>query len=167
MSGKFTVSELYYRTAGRQDFGCSGFEIAARSRVCDLYRRCRHGREHLSECGGGIGARLAHIAFGVDFRRKLSMTLRLMSFSSAVVNFVEPRSFSFQVSITSYDTRLCRFVDFDCFRRQYDHYGVTLHPCGGAVEVKGYEAAESGAGKNMAGSDVGFYGHVFNKFDCA
>ena len=31
------------------------------------------------------------------------MTLRLMSFSSAVVNFVEPRSFSFQVSITSYD----------------------------------------------------------------
>lgn len=67
MSGKFTVSELYYRTAGRQDFGCSGFEIAARSRVCDLYRRCRHGREHLSECGGGIGARLAHIAFGVDF----------------------------------------------------------------------------------------------------
>lgn len=24
MSGKFTVSELYYRTAGRQVFGCSG-----------------------------------------------------------------------------------------------------------------------------------------------
>ncbi len=40
MSGKFTVSELYYRTAGRQVFGCSGLEIATRSWVCDLYRRC-------------------------------------------------------------------------------------------------------------------------------
>lgn len=40
MSGKFTVSELYYRTAGRQIFGCSGFEIASGGRIRDLNRRC-------------------------------------------------------------------------------------------------------------------------------